>query len=154
VFWETPRAYLVRASDGTILAAEDGSVVLKQALPDFEVVQTQMAQQRSHWLAPEVREPATEGRPATLRLARLMAATRVAKVPGADWLVVVERSLDQAMAPIKGITRYLWVHFLGAFGTVILAALYFSFKLEKPIIAEGLHLHEEHVPSGARTTDS
>jgi len=154
VFWETPRAYLVRASDGIILAAEDGSVVLKQALPDFEVVQTQMAQQRSHWLAPEVRAPATEGRPAALRPARLMAATRVAKVPGADWLVVVERSLDQALAPIKGITRYLWIHFLGAFGTVILAALYFSFKLERPIIEEGLHLHEEHVPSGVRTTES
>jgi hypothetical protein len=30
---------------------------------------------------------------------------------------------------------------------VILLALYFSFKLEAPVIDEKLHLHEEHVPS-------
>jgi hypothetical protein len=54
------------------------------------------------------------------------------------------------MSPIVGITRYLWMHFIGVFGTVILLALYFSFKLETPVIEEELHLHEEHVPSGTR----
>jgi hypothetical protein len=35
--------------------------------------------------------------------------------------------------------------------TVILLALYFSFKLERPVMDEKLHLHEEHVPAGMRS---
>jgi hypothetical protein len=34
--------------------------------------------------------------------------------------------------------------------TTLLLALYFSSKLEAPIIEEALHLHEEHVPSSYR----
>ncbi len=33
---------------------------------------------------------------------------------------------------------------------MILLALYFSFKLERPVMEEKLHLHEEHVPAGMR----
>lgn len=153
VFWDAPSAFLVRASDGTILAAEDDSLVLRQKLPGFEILRSHMAQQRSHWTAPRLGDPQQAGA-GTLRPARLVAATRVTDVPNADWLVVVERALDQALAPVQGITRYLWLHFIGAFGTVILLAVYFSFKLEAPIIEEELHLHEEHVPSGVRTTES
>jgi hypothetical protein len=34
---------------------------------------------------------------------------------------------------------------------VILLALYFSLKLERPIMEEALHVHEEHVPAGFRS---
>jgi hypothetical protein len=34
--------------------------------------------------------------------------------------------------------------------TTLLLALYFSSKLEAPIIEAALHLHEEHVPSSYR----
>ena len=33
---------------------------------------------------------------------------------------------------------------------MILLALYFSFKLERPVMEDDLHLHEEHVPAGMR----
>jgi hypothetical protein len=63
------------------------------------------------------------------------------------WLVTVEQDLDEALHPIQSVTRYLWIHFIGVFATVILLALYFSFKLERPVMDDELHLHEEHVPS-------
>jgi hypothetical protein len=36
---------------------------------------------------------------------------------------------------------------------VILLALYFSFRVEKPVIEEELHLHEEHIPSGVHPAE-
>ena len=65
-------------------------------------------------------------------------------------MVTVEQDLSEALAPIESVTRYLWIHFIGVFATVILLALYFSFKLERPVMEEELHLHEEHVPAGMR----
>ena len=67
-----------------------------------------------------------------------------------NWLVTVEQDLSEALAPINSVTRYLWFHFIGVFATVILLALYFSFKLEQPVMEEDLHLHEEHVPAGMK----
>jgi hypothetical protein len=65
-------------------------------------------------------------------------------------MVTVEQDLSEALAPINSVTRYLWYHFIGVFATVVLLALYFSFMLEKPVMEETLHLHEEHVPPGMR----
>jgi hypothetical protein len=33
---------------------------------------------------------------------------------------------------------------------VILLALYFSFKLEQPVMDDDLHLHEEHIPASQK----
>jgi len=71
-------------------------------------------------------------------------------VPNVNWLVTVEQDLGEALAPINGVTRYLWIHFIGVFATVVLLALYFSFMLEKPVMEESLHLHEEHVPAAMK----
>jgi hypothetical protein len=71
-----------------------------------------------------------------------------------QWLVTVEQDLGEALAPVEGVTRYLWVHFIGVFATVILLAVYFSFKLERPVMEEDLHLHEEHVPRGVTRATS
>ena len=73
---------------------------------------------------------------------------------GLKWLVAVEQDLSEALAPIQTVTRYLWIHFIGVFATVILLALYFSFKLERPVMEDDLHLHEEHVPAGMRVAGS
>jgi hypothetical protein len=62
----------------------------------------------------------------------------------------VEQSLSEALEPIESVTRYLWIHFIGVFATVILLALYFSFKLERPVMEEGYHLHEQHLPAGTK----
>ena len=67
-----------------------------------------------------------------------------------QWLVTVEQDVSEALAPVNGVTRYLWIHFIGVFATVVLLALYFSFKLERPVMEEELHLHEEHVPAGMK----
>jgi len=64
--------------------------------------------------------------------------------------VLVQQDYEEAMAPVHDVRRYLWIHFLGAFGTAILLGLYFSFKLELPVIEDDLHLHEEHVPPSSR----
>jgi hypothetical protein len=157
----TGHAVLVRASDGLILASDESPKVLTQSFPGFSVVQGALqgfplgergqslfgkgSQRRGYWAIPELRE---QGEPA-----RLVGYADVEQVPNVKWLVTVEQDLAEAMAPIQQVTRYLWIHFVGAFGSVILLALYLSFKLEAPVIDEELHLHEEHVPSSMRTTE-
>ncbi len=157
----TGHAVLVRASDGLILASDESPKVLTQSFPGFSVVQGALqgfplgergqslfgkgSQRRGYWAIPEIRE---QGEPA-----RLVGYADVEQVPNVKWLVTVEQDLAEAMAPIQQVTRYLWIHFVGAFGSVILLALYLSFKLEAPVIDEELHLHEEHVPSSMRTTE-
>ena len=85
---------------------------------------------------------------------RIVGFSPVDQVPGVQWLVTVEQDLSEALAPVNGVTRYLWIHFIGVFATVILLALYFSFKLERPVMEEDLHLHEEHVPTGIKRATS
>ncbi len=90
------------------------------------------------------------GREVLVEPARLVGFSPIDQIPDVSWMVTVEQDLSEALAPIESVTRYLWVHFIGVFLTVILLALYFSFKLEQPVMEEELHLHEEHVPSGMR----
>jgi len=90
----------------------------------------------------------------TAEPARVVGFSPVDQVPGVQWLVTVEQDLEEALAPVNGVTRYLWVHFIGVFATVILLALYFSFKLERPVMEEDLHLHEEHVATGVKRATS
>ena len=101
-----------------------------------------------------MRLPAAAEQPAIVEPARLVGFSPVDQVPGVQWLVTVEQDLSEALAPVNGVTRYLWVHFIGVFATVILLALYFSFKLERPVMEEDLHLHEEHVATGVKRATS
>lgn len=153
VFPDAPAAFLVRAEDGVILAGEDAAAVLSQPYAGFASLQAAQRERRGYWIVPEVQPvPGGPGRPVP---ARLVAYTPFSSFPNAEssasWLVVVDRNLAQATAPIQNVTRYLWLHFIGAFSAVILLALYFSFKLEQPVIEEELHLHEQHVPSSMRS---
>jgi len=145
-------AVLVRSTDGLILASDEASRVLTETFPGFASIQAAMAERRGYWLVPEVRQKGKEAEGALVQPRRIVGFSAVEQVPGVQWLVAVEQDADEAEAPILGVTRYLWVHFIGAFGTVILLALYFSFKLETPVIEDELHLHEEHLPSNARAT--
>lgn len=145
----TGHAVLVRSSDGMVLASDEASKVLTQTFPGFDAVQSAIADRRGYWLVSEIRAPGTEQ---LLEPRRLVGFSTVEQVPGVQWLVTVEQDADEAEAPILGVTRYLWIHFIGAFLTVILLAVYFSFKLEAPVIEESLHLHEEHLPAGAHPT--
>jgi hypothetical protein len=145
----TGHAVLVRSGDGLVLASDDANRDFRKRFPGFSLIQTAMREKRGYWVIPEVRETADE-KSALVEPARLVGYAPVDQVPGVQWLVTVEQDVSEAMAPIAGITRYLWMHFIGVFGTVILLALYFSFKLEMPVIEEELHLHEEHVPTGTR----
>src|SRR5205814_6402037 len=81
---------------------------------------------------------------------RIAGFAAVEHVPDVAWTVAVEQDLDEAVGPIKSIGWYLLVHFIGVMGTAVLLALYFSSKLEAPVIEEALHLHEEHVPAEYR----
>ena len=103
---------------------------------------------RGSWALPEQRAEATDTTAAS-EPARLVGFSPVDQFPTAKWLVAVEQDQVEALAPVDGITRYLWIHFIGVFATVILLAVYFSFKLEQPVMEEDLHLHEEHVPASA-----
>lgn len=166
----TGHAVLLRASDGLVLASDESERVLATSLPGFDLLQSALegfplgdsgrqlfgaaGQRRGYWSVPEVREPAAEGRPARVEPARLVGFSPVDQVPGVQWLVTVEQDLDEALAPVNGVTRYLWIHFVGVFATVILLAVYFSFKLERPVMEEELHLHEEHVPTGVKRATS
>jgi Cache domain len=166
----TGHAVLVRATDGLVLASDESDRVLTRSLPGFAGLKNAVegfplgesgqqlfgvsGQRRGYWTIPAVSEPAANGHPAIHEPARLVGFSPVDQVAGVLWLVTVEQDLSEALAPVEGVTRYLWVHFVGVFATVILLALYFSFKLKRPIMDEGLHVHEEHVPTGVRTAAS
>jgi hypothetical protein len=146
----TGHAVLVRTSDGMILASDESERILQARFPGFDNIEAAILEKRGYWTLPEVRERGTDGTEVRVEPTRLVGYSLVDQVPGVQWLVAVEQDLEEAAAPIQGITRYLWIHFIGAFGTVILLAAYFSFKLETPVIEEDLHLHEEHMPAGMR----
>jgi len=160
----TGHAVLVNALSGMVLASDETERVLAAPFPGFDLLRSaadgfplgesgrqlfgSAGARRGYWTIPEVRVAAAERRPAALEPARLVGFSPVDQVPGVQWLVAVEQNQSEALAPVDGVTRYLWVHFIGVFGTVILLALYFSFKLDRPVMEEDLHLHEEHVPRG------
>lgn len=151
----TGHALLLRAKDGLILASDESHKILQNPFPGFAAIEAAMRERRGFWVVPQTRQKAKEGGAETVvEPTRLVGYSSVEQVPGVQWLVVVEQDLAEAMEPIEHITGYLWMHFIGAFGTVILLALYFSFKLETPVIEEELHLHEEHIPSGVKATES
>jgi hypothetical protein len=160
----TGHAVLVNARSGMVLASDETDRVLATTFPGFNLLRSaadgfplgdsgrqlfgSAGERRGYWTIPEQRVAAAEGRPVAVEPARLVGFSPVDQVPGVQWLVTVEQDQVEALAPVEGVTRYLWVHFIGVFATVILMAVYFSFKLERPVMEEDLHLHEEHVPHG------
>lgn len=165
----TGHAVLVRATDGLVLAADESERILRQTFPGFVSLQGAVEgfplgehgealfgknnPRRGYWTIPEATDTGEGGKEVRVEPARVVGFTAVDQFPAVKWMVVVEQDLDEAMAPISNVTRYLWLHFLGAFATVVLLALYFSFKVEKPIIEETMHLHEEHVPVGGHPSE-
>jgi hypothetical protein len=138
----TGHAELIRSTDGLVLASDTNDSVLRDKFAGFQYIQVARGERRGYWLAPQLagdagREPR-----------RVVGYSPVDRVPNVQWMVVVEQELSEAIAPLEGITWYLWIHFVGVFGVAILLAFYFSFKLEAPVIEEELHLHEQHVPTG------
>jgi hypothetical protein len=162
----TGHASLLRSTDGLILASDESERILKTPLPGFESLRNAvegfpMAEpgqelfgrarfHRGYWAAPEVKADDGTGHEIVVEPARLIGFSPVDQVPNVNWMVTVEQDLAEALAPINSVTRYLWFHFIGVFATVVLLALYFSFMLEKPVMEESLHLHEEHVPAGMK----
>ncbi len=141
----TGHAELARAADGMVLASDEGARVLATAVPGFQYLRAAMAERRGYWRVPELR--LADG---TRERERLLGWSAIEQLPNVQWLVTVEQDYDEALLPVTRLTGWLWLHFAGSFGTAILLALYFSYKLEKPIIEEQIHLHEEHVPGAAR----
>ncbi len=162
----TGHASLLRSTDGLILASDESERILKTSLPGFDHLRNAVegfpmaesgqeifGRARFHkgfWAAPEVKAEDEKGRDIVVEPARLIGFSPIDQVPNVNWLVTVEQDLGEALAPINGVTRYLWMHFIGVFATVVLLALYFSFMLERPVMEESLHLHEEHVPAAMK----
>ena len=146
----TGHAVLVRAEDGVILASDDQRKVLRDRFPGFATIQAAMREKRGYWLVPALPERADGANKLAGEPARLVGYAVIEQVPDVSWLVTVEQDQAEATFALTGVTRYLWILFAAVFGAVILLALYFSFKLEAPVIEEGLHLHEEHVPASMR----
>jgi hypothetical protein len=162
----TGHASLVRSTDGLVLASDESERILKTPLPGFDALQNAVAGfplaesgqelfgrarlHRGYWTIPEVKARDEAGRDVLVEPSRIVGYSPIDQIPDVNWLVTVEMDRSEALAPIESVTRYLWVHFIGVFATVILLALYFSFKLEQPVMEEGLHLHEEHVPAGMK----
>jgi hypothetical protein len=165
----TGHAVLVRATDGMLLATDETDRILNAPLSGFESLQNALEGfpiategqaifgkariRRGYWTIPEVRTKDEAGRDVLASPARLVGFSPIDQIPDVSWLVIVEQDLAEALEPIDSVTRYLWIHFVGVFATVILLALYFSFKLERPIMDEGLHLHEEHMPAGMKKSE-
>ena len=146
----TGHAVLVRAEDGLILASDEQPKVLRDHFPGFATVQAAMREKRGYWLVPAVSERTDDGKTLPGEPARLVGFALVEQVPDVNWLVTVEQDHEEATFPLTGVSRYLWLHFALVLGAVLLLALYFSFKLDVPVIEERLHLHDEHVPASMR----
>jgi hypothetical protein len=162
----TGHAALIRSTDGMVLASDESERILKMPLPGFdslrnavegfplgesgEQIFSRTGPRRGYWSIPDVKGKDEAGRDVLVEPARLVGYSPIDQIPDVSWMVTVEQDLSEALAPIESVTRYLWVHFIGVFATVILLALYFSFKLEQPVMEEELHLHEEHVPAGMK----
>jgi hypothetical protein len=162
----TGHATLLRSTDGLILASDESERILKMPLPGFDHLRNAvegfpMAQSgqelfgrarlhRGYYAMPEVKAQDDKGGEIVVEPPRLIGFSPIDQIPNVNWLVTVEQDLSEALAPINSVTRYLWFHFIGVFATVVLLALYFSFMLEKPVMEEALHLHEEHVPAGMK----
>jgi len=162
----TGHASLLRSTDGLVLASDESERILKIPLPGFESLRNAvegfpMAQSgqeifgrgrlhRGYWTMPEVKATDEAGHQVVVEPSRVVGFSPVDQVPNVNWLVTVEQDLSEALAPVNSVTRYLWFHFIGVFATVVLLALYFSFKLEQPVMEEELHLHEEHLPAGMK----
>ena len=160
----TGHASLIRSTDGMVLASDESERILKMPFPGFDSLRNavegfplgESGQQifgrtgprRGYWTIPDVKGKDEGGREVLIEPARLVGFSPIDQIPDVNWMVTVEQDLSEALAPIESVTRYLWFHFIGVFATVILLALYFSFKLERPVMEEELHLHEEHVPAG------
>ena len=166
----TGHASLIRATDGLVLASDESERILTVPFPGFESLRNAVegfplgesgeqifartGTRRGYWTIPEVKAADESGRELVVEPSRLVGFSPIDQVPDVRWLVTVEQDLSEALAPIESVTRYLWIHFVGVFATVILLALYFSFKLEQPVMEEELHLHEEHVPAGMKKAES
>ena len=162
----TGHASLLRSTDGLVLASDESERILKVPMPGFESLRNAVegfplgesgqqvfgrgTSRRGYWTIPEVKGKDDSGREVTLEPARIVGFSPIDQVADVKWLVTVQQDLSEALAPVDSVTRYLWIHFIGVFATVILLALYFSFKLEQPVMEEELHLHEEHVPAGMK----
>jgi hypothetical protein len=166
----TGHATLLRATDGLVLASDESERILKATYPGFESLRNAMEGfpiaehgqaifgrprfNRGYWTVPEVHADAKDQKTPLVEPARLVGFSPIDQVPSVSWVVAVEQDLSEALAPINSVTRYLWIHFVGLLLTVILLAVYFSFKLEQPVMQEDLHLHEEHLPAGMRPAAS
>jgi hypothetical protein len=146
----TGHAVLLRAEDGLILASDEQEAVLRDRFPGFGTIQAAIREKRGYWRVPELPSRKEGERTIAGEPPRLVGYAPIEQVPDVNWLVTVEQDLSEATAPLTGMTRYLWLHFALVFIAVILLAVYFSFKLEGPVIEEELHLHEEHVPASMR----
>jgi hypothetical protein len=147
---ETGHALLLRGRDGMILGGTQGAGVLRTRYPGYPQLQAAMAEDRRSWLVTEQTETDADGVEKLVAPPRLAAFSPISQVPEVDWLVVIQQDFAEAMAPVHEVRFYLWLHFFGAFGTAILLGLYFSFRLELPVIEDDLHLHEEHIPPSRR----
>jgi hypothetical protein len=150
---QTGHALLIRAGDGLVVAADEAERAPSATFPGFDAIRAAMQARRGYWIVPRLRAAKESGHEAGAAPARLVGYAVVEQVPGVSWIVVVEQEIGEATEPINGITRYLWLHFLGALVTVFLLALYLSLRQETPVIAEGLHLHETHVPPSMHRPD-
>jgi hypothetical protein len=162
-------AVLVRSTDGIVLAADESERILKLVFPGFESLRSALEGfpiaepgqalfgrsgiKRGYWTLPEARAKGEDGRMIVIEPARLVGFSPVDQLPDVKWLVAVEQDLSEALAPIETVTAYLWIHFIGVFLTVILLAVYFSFKLERPVMEKDLHLHEQHLPAGMKEAE-
>jgi hypothetical protein len=147
----TGHAVLIRGDDGLVIASDDADHALRTRFPGFASIQAARREKRGYWVVQEIPGRTEGGQALPSEPARLVGYAPVEQVPDVNWLVTVEQDVGEAMAPLTGVTRYLWINFALVVGAILLLALYFSFQLETPVIEEELHLHEEHVPAGART---
>lgn len=126
---------------GRVLAGRAAACASDGGYARYEDAERALRQGRRYFLA-NVTGPSGFDRADALLVAQ--ARPELARIlPELDWVVAVEQSLAETHAPLEPMSRELILYFLGMGVLVVLLAAYVSFKLERPLAEDAVHLHED-----------
>ena len=140
-FGETGHACLIDRRSGRVVARSLTDCSDEGTYSRFEDF-TRARTQGNRYFLSDVAGPASFDRAEALLVAYASPDLEVV-LPGLRWVVTVEQSLNESLAPLVSMGRDLILYFLGMGVLVVVLAAYASYKLEKPLTDVELDLHPD-----------
>jgi len=147
-FGETGHACLIDRRSGRIVARSLSACSEEGTYSRFDEF-TRALDQGNRYFLSGVEGPASFDRADGLLVAYASPALE-ASLPRLTWVVTVEQSLNESLAPIESLGRDLILYFLGMGVLVVALAAYMSYRLERPVTDVELDLHPDLASSSTR----